>query len=151
MNELSKLLQIKEYVLEIKLNLAKLHTQKEEAISFQYYEKASELRDKERGLHKVLDETRKILIDRKLPPLPTSNELKEYDLLLTILSEINFDSESKMTYKKLRNDLYELLELEMQRLIRDKKELQKEREFWAVNELHRQLLEIGNFLSNVGK
>jgi hypothetical protein len=56
-----------------------------------------------------------------------------------------------MSYKKLRNDFYELLESETQRLIRDKKELQKEREFWAVNELHRQLLEIGNFLSNAGK
>jgi hypothetical protein len=44
-----------------------------------------------------------------------------------------------------------MLQAEIKRLSQDKKELLKEKEFWAVNELHRQLIEIGEFLSKVGR
>lgn len=151
MDELSKLLQIKEYVLEIKLQLAKLHTQKEEAIQSQYYERAAEIRQQEKDLHSVLLSTRMILQERKVPPLPTCDQLKEHELVLYILTEISIIDESKVDYRNIRNEFFDMLQAETKRLSQDKKELLKEKEFWAVNELHRQMIEIGEFLSKVGR
>jgi hypothetical protein len=149
MDELSKLLQIKEYVLEIKLQLAKLHTQKEEAIQSQYYEKASEIREKERDLKTVLLDTRKILLERRLSPLPSSEQLKEHEIVLSVISELSIDDELKTTYQKIRNEFYEMLQTESKRLLKDKHEFLRIKEEWAVKEVHRQLLEIGDFLSKV--
>jgi hypothetical protein len=151
MDELSKLLQIKVYVLEIKLQLAKLHTQKEEAIQSQYYERAADIRQQEKDLHSVLLSTRLILQERKVPPLPTCDQLKEHELGLSILSEISTIDESKVDYRNIRNEFFDMLQAETKRLSQDKKELLKEKEFWAVNELHRQMIEIGEFLSKVGR
>lgn len=151
MDELSKLLQIKEYVLEIKLQLAKLYTKKEEAIQSQYYEKAADIRRQEIDLNSVLLSTRMILQERKVPPLPTCDQLKEHELGLSILTEISIVDESKLDYRNIRNEFFDMLQAETKRLSQDKKELLKEKEFWAVNELHRQMIEIGEFLSKAGR
>jgi hypothetical protein len=93
MDELSKLLQIKEYVLEIKLQLAKLHTKKEEAIQSQYYERAADIRQQEKDLHSVLLSTRMILQESKLPPLLTS-----------VTSVMNFS----ICFKQRQNDFHKI-------------------------------------------
>lgn len=149
MEELSKLLQIKEHILEIKWNLAKLHTQKVEAIRSQYYETAAVIRQKERELCAVLLDTRRILMERSLPPLPTSDQLQEHKIVLSIIAETSLNEEEKAIYQKIRNDFFIWLKTETKRLLKDKQELEKIKETWAVNELHRQLLEIGEFLSRI--
>lgn len=151
MDELSKLLQIKEYVLEVKWNLAKLHTQKVEAIRSQYYEKAAEIREKERELKTVLLDTRKILLERRLSPLPSSEQLMEHEIVLSIISELSLEDELIATYQKIRSEFYEMLQSESKRLLKDKQEFLRIKEEWAVKEVHRQLLEIGEFLSKVGR
>ncbi len=69
----TKLLHIKEQIMEIKLQLAKLAIQKEEVISKQYYEKASELRMEEKHLINLLMEQRMVLFVAK----PGLNPLKK--------------------------------------------------------------------------
>jgi hypothetical protein len=64
---------------------------------------------------------------------------------------MSLDDEAKATYQKLRNEFFDLIQSETKRLLKDKQELQKVKEFWAVNELHRQMIEIGEFLSKVGR
>ena len=54
MNDLEKLYLIKQHILEIKLELAKLVIEKKEVIRNQYYEKAADLRQKEKGLQDVI-------------------------------------------------------------------------------------------------
>ncbi len=99
----------------------------------------------------VLLDNRKIFLEKRLPPIPASNDLKEHELGLSILAEMSLDDESKVTYRNIRNEFFDMLQAETKRLSQDKKELLKEKEFWAVNELHRQMIEIGEFLSKVGR
>jgi hypothetical protein len=54
-------------------------------------------------------------------------------------------------FRKIHNEFFDMLQAKTKRLSQDKKELLKEKEFWAVNELHRQMIEIGEFLSKVGR
>ena len=149
MDELSKLLQIKEYVLEVKWNLAKLHTQKVEAIRSQYYETAAVVRQKERELSAVLLDTRRILLERKFPSLPTSEQMHEQEIVNAIISETSLNEEEKAMYRKIRKDYFNLLKTETKRLLKDKQELEKIKETWAVNEIHKQLLQIGEFLNRI--
>jgi hypothetical protein len=93
-----KLLHLKEQVIELKLQLAKLAIQKEEAISSQYYEKASQCRMDEKNLMHLLMEQRLLLIQHQKGLEPTSENLKIQAMCQEILREISTLDETKTEY-----------------------------------------------------
>ncbi|MBM3160353.1 MAG: hypothetical protein FJY17_09875 [Bacteroidetes bacterium] len=143
----TKLLHIKEQIMEIKLQLAKLAIQKEEVISKQYYEKASELRMEEKHLINLLMEQRLVLIRRQTGLEPTEENLKIQAMCQEVLREISTVDESKTFYQELFQEFRVKLLQDCEELTQRKNDCLAAQNFVEANVLRDHIFKIGDFLA----
>ncbi|MFY7943332.1 MAG: hypothetical protein ACOVNZ_02065, partial [Crocinitomicaceae bacterium] len=104
MNDLEKLYLIKQHILEIKLELAKLVIEKKEVIRNQYYEKAADLREKEKRLQDVILNQVEVFHNQKRNLSIEPQNMEQHELLLSILYEIGAINPDKAAYKVLLDE-----------------------------------------------
>lgn len=142
-------LQMNKQILELKLVLVHIQLEKNFIIKQQQYEKAADLRDRERGTMEQLEKLKELLFKElsllKLAP----SSLEETHHVLQLLSEFNHD-ETKKTYVSIRNGFLERMKMEYEELWNERKRLQREFRMTEAHQLHAQLMEIGSFLVKWG-
>jgi hypothetical protein len=148
----TKLLHLKEQVIEQKLQLAKLAIQKEEAISSQYYEKASQCRMDEKNLMNLLMEQRLLLIQHqkgldKKPLGKTQEPVKKQAMCQEILREISTLDETKTEYQGILQEFRSKLILDCEELTKRKNECIAVHNFAEANVLRDNIQQIGEFLA----
>jgi hypothetical protein len=143
----TKLLHLKEQVIEQKLQLAKLAIQKEEAISSQYYEKASQCRMDEKNLMNLLMEQRLLLIQHQKGLEPTPENLKKQAMCQEILREISTLDETKTMYHDIFQEFRSKLILDCEELTKRKNECIAVHNFAEANVLRDNIQQIGEFLA----
>jgi hypothetical protein len=148
MDDITKLLHIKEQVMEVKLQLTKLAIQKEEVIRSQRYEQAADIRIEEKRLTNLLLDQRLMLIKQQasLPPIAYNIKLKA--ICQEILTEISTLEELKSMYRELFNDFRSQLQADCKHLSELVKELSAQQQFKEANYLREHLHQIGVFLAN---
>ncbi len=148
MNDLEKLYLIKQHILEIKLELAKLVIEKKEVIRNQYYEKAADLREKEKKLQDVILNQVEVFQNQKrnLPIAPENME--QHELLLSILYEIGAINPDKTAYKALRDEFVIDIRNKLILLNEIKNNYEKDNRLADATEIQNQILAIGEFLAS---
>lgn len=147
LDDYNKMLHIKEQVLEIKLQLAKIAIQKEEVISKQLYEQAAKLRLDEKNFINVLMDQRLLFI-RKLHELESTPEnLKIQTLCQEVLREISTVDESKTLYQDVFQEFRTKLLKDCEELTQRKNECLAAHNFEEANVLRDHILKIGDFLA----
>jgi hypothetical protein len=148
MNDLEKLYLIKQHILEIKLELAKLVIEKKEVIRNQYYEKAADLREKEKKLQDVILNQVEVFQNQKrnLPIAPENME--QHELLLSILYEIGVINPDKAAYKALRDEFVVDIRNKLILLNEIKNNYEKDNRLADATEIQNQILAIGEFLAS---
>jgi protein-arginine kinase activator protein McsA len=121
----TKLLHLKEQLIEQKLQLAKLAIQKEEAISSQYYEKASQCRMDEKNLKQAICQE--------------------------ILREISILDETKTEYQGILQEFRSKLILDCEELTKRKNECIAAHNFAEANVLRDNIQQIGEFLAKYSR
>jgi len=147
----TKLLHLKEQVIEQKLQLAKLAIQKEEAISSQYYEKASQCRMDEKNLMNLLMEQRLLLIQHQKGLEPTPENLIKQAMCQEILLEISTLDETKTMYHDIFQEFRTKLILDCEELTKRKNECITAHNFAEANVLRDNIQKIGEFLANYSR
>jgi hypothetical protein len=147
----TKLLHLKEQVIEQKLQLAKLAIQKEEAISSQYYEKASQCRMDEKNLMNLLMEQRLLLIQHQKGLEPTPENLKKQAICQEILLEISTLDETKTMYHDIFQEFRTKLILDCEELTKCKNECIAAHNFAEANVLRDNIQQIGEFLAKYSR
>jgi hypothetical protein len=140
---------IKQHILEIKLKLAKLVIEKKEVIRNQYYEKAADLREKEKKLQDVILNQVEVFQNQKrnLPIAPENME--QHELLLSILYEIGVINPDKAAYKALRDEFVVDIRNKLILLNEIKNNYEKDNRLSDATEIQNQILAIGEFLKGV--
>jgi tetrahydrodipicolinate N-succinyltransferase len=147
----TKLLHLKEQVIEQKLQLTKLAIQKEEAISSQYYEKASQCRMDEKNLMHLLMEQRMLLIQHQKGLEPTPENLKKQAMCQEILHEISTLDETKTEYQGILQEFRAKLILDCEELTKRKNECIAAHNFAEANVLRDNIQQIGEFLAKYSR
>ncbi|MBU3658493.1 MAG: hypothetical protein FGM14_01365 [Flavobacteriales bacterium] len=150
MSDLMNLYFIKQHILEIKLELAKVAIEKQNCIKNQYYEKAFELREKEKTLRDdILNQVE--VFHKQKRKLPTSPQnMEQHDLLLSILYEIGSIDPDRVAFKILRDEFVEDIRHKLILLNEMKKNHELQNRFADATEIQKQILGIGEFLHKVG-
>ena len=139
------LLEKKQEILRLKLELVTIQIEKSDAIQQQVYLKAADLREKEHQVTKAL-KSQKNELETYLNSLdPDLSNVEEINSILNVLFEFNKEEE-RQSYVTFKTLFLERLSQEYQELMINRKELQKQFLFKEANELHKQIMEIGDFL-----
>ena len=139
------LLETKEEILRLKLELVSIQIEKSEAIQQQDYLRAVDLREKENQVTEAL-KIQKNELETYLNSLePEPSNLEEINSILNVLFEFNKEVE-RQSYVTFKTLFLERLSQEYQELMINRKELQKQFLFKEANELHKQIIDIGDFL-----
>jgi hypothetical protein len=139
------LLVTKQEILRLKLELVSIQIEKSEAIQQQDYLKAVDLRDKEHQVTEAL-KSRKNELETYLNSFdPDLSNVEEINSILNVLFEFNKEDE-RQSYVTFKTLFLERLSKEYQELMINRKELQQKFLFKEANELHKQIMGIGDFL-----
>ena len=139
------LLETKQEILRLKLELVSIQIEKSEAIQQQDYLKAVDLREKENLVTEAL-KSQKNELDTYLNSLVTdTSNLEEINSILNLLFEFNKEDE-RQSYVTFKTLFLERLSQEYQDMMINRKELQQQFLFKEANELHKQIIDIGDFL-----
>ena len=139
------LLETKQEILSLKLELVSLQIEKSEKIQQQDYQQATELRDKEHQVTEAL-KSRKNELETYLNSFdPDLSNVEEINSILNVLFEFNKEDE-RQSYVTFKTLFLERLSQEYQDMMINRKELQQQFLFKEANELHKQIIDIGDFL-----
>lgn len=139
------LLKTKQEILRLKLELVSLQIEKSEKIQQQDYLRAAQLRDNEIQVTEAL-KSQKNELETYLNSLePDLSNVEEINCILNVLYEFNKEDE-RQSYVTFKTLFLERLSQEYQELMMNRKKLQQKFLFKEANELHKQIMEIGDFL-----
>jgi hypothetical protein len=139
------LLETKQEILRLKLELVTIQIDKSDAIQQQDYLKATDLREKEYQVTEALKSQKNELKTYLNSLDPDLSNFEEINSILNVLFEFNKEEE-RQSYVTFKTLFLERLSQEYQELMINRKELQKQFLFKEANELHKQIMEIGDFL-----
>jgi len=141
----------KKQILEIKLELINTILEKKDAIHKQHYQKAADIRDKEKELLQTLNNKKLELIDYQLNFENRTDNLEEYYTLLSCLNEISSYYTPQIHFTETLDEFCTILQSDYLELFQFRKECFKNHQFKEAGEINKQLLEIGRFLMKYEK
>ena len=136
----------KKQILELKLEQVSTILEKKNAIKMQLYEKAADLREKEREMAQSLNEKKLVLLDNQMKFQRKTENLEEFYLLLSCLNEIAICHTPEIHFTETLEEFYTALKVEYLELFKLKKECFKNHQFKQAGEINEQIMKIGNFL-----
>jgi hypothetical protein len=139
-------LQEKKQILELKLNLTIILMDKTECIRNQQYEKASDLRMKEKELLQRLDNKNQELMSLQNNFETKNHSTEDYFQLTSLINEISIHYTPFKHHEETIEDFFSVLKKDYNHLIQLKNDLIKEHKFKESSEIQNQILGIGRFL-----
>lgn len=129
MSELRNLYLVKEKVLQIKFELAKSTVVIHDLLQDQYYEKASEERDRRSKLMNSLLEQKQLLLDHQSALSRSVEHLEEQTVIIEILYEMNAFEQNRKEFRDYHKEFIESMKKEYDFLMEFKKALQNDNRF----------------------
>ena len=137
----------KKHILELKLELTTILIDKQECIRYQQYEKASDLRMREKELEQLLHEKNQELIEVQKNFEEQNHSVEDYYLLLSLINELSIHYTPFKHHEETIEDFYVLMKKDFAHLIQLKDDLVRSHKLKEAEELQNQILGIGHFLN----
>lgn len=141
----------KKHILELKLELTTILIDKQECIRYHQYEKASDLRIREKELEQLLHEKNQELIEIQKNFEEQNHSVEEYYLLLSLINEISIHYTPFKHHEETIEDFYSILKKDYVHLVKLKDELIQAHKIKEASNLNNQILDIGRFLDGENK
>ena len=141
----------KKHILELKLELITILIDKQESIRYQQYEKASDLRMREKELEQLLHEKNQELIEIQKNFEEQNHSVEEYYLLLSLINEISIHYTPFKHHEETIEDFYSILKKDYVHLVKLKDKLIQAHKIKEASNLNNQILDIGRFLDGENK
>ena len=151
MSELRNLYLVKEKVLQIKFELAKSTVVIHDLLQDQYYEKASEERDRRNKLMNSLLEQKQLLLDHQSALSRSVEHLEEQTVIIEILYEMNAFEQNTKEFRDYQKEFIESMKKEYDLLVEFKKALQNDNRFETAKSIQEEILLIGDYLMKASK
>jgi len=151
MSELRNLYLVKEKVLQIKFELAKSTIVIHDLLQDQYYEKASEERDRRSKLMNSLLEQKQLLLDHQSALSRSVEHLEEQTVIIEILYEMNAFEQNRKEFRDYHKEFIESMKKEYDFLMEFKKALQNDNRFETAKSIQEEILLIGDYLMKASK
>lgn len=151
MSELRNLYLVKEKVLQIKFELAKSTVVIHDLLQDQYYEKASEERDRRSKLMNSLLEQKQLLLDHQSALSRSVEHLEEQTVIIEILYEMNAFEQNRKEFRDYHKEFIESMKKEYDFLMEFKKALQNDNRFETAKSIQEEILLIGDYLMKASK
>jgi hypothetical protein len=151
MSELRNLYLVKEKVLQIKFELAKSTVVIHDLLQDQYYEKASEERDRRNKLMNSLLEQKQLLLDHQSALSRSVEHLEEQTVIIEILYEMNAFEQNTKEFRDYQKEFIESIKKEYDFLMEFKKALQNDNRFETAKSIQEEILLIGDYLMKASK
>jgi hypothetical protein len=151
MSELRNLYLVKEKVLQIKFELAKSTVVIHDLLQDQYYEKASEERDRRNKLMNSLLEQKQLLLDHQSALSRSVEHLEEQTVIIEILYEMNAFEQNTKEFRDYQKEFIESMKKEYDFLVEFKKALQNDNRFETAKSIQEEILLIGDYLMKASK
>jgi hypothetical protein len=151
MSELRNLYLVKEKVLQIKFELAKSTVVIHDLLQDQYYEKASEERDRRNKLMNSLLEQKQLLLDHQSALSRSVEHLEEQTVIIEILYEMNAFEQNTKEFRDYQKEFIESMKKEYDFLMEFKKALQNDNRFETAKSIQEEILLIGDYLMKASK
>jgi hypothetical protein len=139
-------LNVKKQILEWKLEHVQLLIEKNECLNSQRFERAASIREREKEIFAALKEQQKILLQRLEATAVSSSNLEDIHKILDVLLECSL-SEGRKFYTELNQQFIERMKVEIDQLWIDRRRLQEAHRFADANEIQKQIMEFGEFLT----
>jgi hypothetical protein len=141
----------KKHILELKLELTTILIDKQECIRYHQYEKASDLRIREKELEQLLHEKNQELIEIQKNFEEENHSVEEYYLLLSLINEISIHYTPFKHHEETIEDFYSIMKKDYVHLVKLKDELIQAHKLKEAANLNNQVLDIGRFLDGENK
>lgn len=141
----------KKRILELKLELTTIQIDKQECIRYQQYEKAADLRTREKELEQLLHEKNQELIQIQKNFEEENHSVEEYYLLLALINEISIHYTPFKHHEETIEDFYSIMKKDYIHLVELKDELIQAHKLKEAADLNNQVLDIGRFLDGENK
>ena len=141
----------KKHILELKLELTTILIDKQECIRYQQYEKAADLRTREKELEQLLHEKNQELIEIQKNFEEENHSVEEYYLLLSLINEISIHYTPFKHHEETIEDFYSILKKDFVHLVKLKDELIQAHKLKKAADINNQILDIGRFLDGENK
>jgi hypothetical protein len=141
----------KKHILELKLELTSILIHKQECIRYQQYEKAADLRTREKELEQLLHEKNQELIEIQKNFEEQNHSVEEYYLLLSLINEISIHYTPFKHHEETIENFYSIMKKDYVHLVELKDELIQAHKLKEASDLNNQILDIGRFLDGENK
>jgi hypothetical protein len=141
----------KKRILELKLELTTILIDKKECIRYQQYEKAADLRTREKELEQLLHEKNQELIEIQKNFEEQNHSVEEYYLLLSLINEISIHYAPFKHHEETIEEFYSIMRKDYVHLVKLKDELIQSHKLKQAEDLNNQILDIGRFLDRENK
>ena len=141
----------KKHILELKLELTTILIDKQECIRYQQYEKAADLRTREKELEQLLHEKNQELIEIQKNFEEQNHSVEEYYLLLSIINEISIHYTPFKHHEETIENFYSIMKKDYVHLVELKDELIQAHKLKEAADINNQILDIGRFLDGENK
>ena len=141
----------KKHILELKLELTTILIDKQECIRYQQYEKAADLRTREKELEQLLHEKNQELIEIQKNFEEENHSVEEYYLLLSLFNEISIHYTPFKHHEETIENFYSIMKKDYVHLVELKDELIQAHKIKEASNLNNQILDIGRFLDGENK
>ena len=141
----------KKHILELKLELTTILIDKQECIRYHQYEKASDLRIREKELEQLLHEKNQELIEIQKNFEEENHSVEEYYLLLSLINEISIHYTPFKHHEETIEDFYSIMKKDYVHLVELKDELIQAHKLKEAADINNQILDIGRFLDGENK
>ena len=141
----------KKHILKLKLELTSILIHKQECIRYQQYEKAADLRTREKELEQLLHEKNQELIEIQKNSEEQNHSVEEYYLLLSLINEISIHYTPFKHHEETIENFYSIMKKDYVHLVELKDELIQAHKLKEAEDINNQILDIGRFLDGENK